>query len=76
MNCKLLLDENNMNKVCHPFKTPNSFITFPSRLRSMYGIPFRSLEGISRLFSRITGIRTVCYTSIFRRITPEPDHHD
>ena len=79
MNWKLLLDENNMNKVGHPFTTPNAFITFLARLRSMYGIPFRSLEGIARLFSRITGIRTVCYTSIFRRIRkiiPELDHHD
>ena len=30
----------------------------------MYGVPFRSLEGIAR----ITGITTVCHTSIFRMI--------
>ena len=34
----------------------------------MYSIPFRSLEGIARIFGRITGITTVCYISIFRRI--------
>jgi hypothetical protein len=34
----------------------------------VYNVPFRSLEGIARLFARITGIRSVSYTSIFRRI--------
>ena len=32
----------------------------------MYSVPFRSLEGIAKIFSRITGIRSMCYTSIFR----------
>jgi hypothetical protein len=34
----------------------------------MYSIPFRSHEGIARIFARTTGICLVCYTSIFRRI--------
>ncbi len=29
---------------------------------------FQTLEGIARIFSRIAGIRSVCYTSIFKRI--------
>ena len=36
-----------------------------AKLRAMYGIPFRSLEGIARIFARITGFATVCYTSIY-----------
>ena len=52
----------------HPFTTPNALLTFLAKIRAMYGIPFRSLEGIARIFARITGIATVCYTSIFRRI--------
>ncbi len=68
MDWKPLLEENNRGKRGHPYVTPNAFITFPARLRSVYGIPFRSLEGIARIFARITEIRSVCYTSIFRRI--------
>ena len=76
---KMLLSDNNRGKRGHPYRTPNVFITFPAKLRTMYNIPFRSLEGIARIFARITGIATVCYTSIFRRIrkiTPAiPDSH-
>ena len=68
MDWKLLLADNNMGKRGHPYRTPNAFITFLAKLRAMYSIPFRSLEGIARIFARITGITTVCYTSIFRRI--------
>ncbi len=52
----------------HPFKTLNAFITFLAKLRALYRIPFRSLKGTARIFSRITGIKSVCYTNIFRRI--------
>ena len=68
MDWKLLLADNNSGKRGHPYRTPNAFITFLAKLRAMYSIPFRSLEGIARIFARITGIATVCYTSIFRRI--------
>lgn len=68
MDWKNLLHENNRGKKGHPFKTPNAFITFLAKLRALYGVPFRSLEGIARIFSRVTGVRTVCYTNIFRRI--------
>ncbi len=68
MDWKMLLDENNHGIGDHPCTTPNPFITFLAKTRAVYSIPFRSLEGIARIFSRITGIATVCYTSIFRRI--------
>jgi hypothetical protein len=68
MDWKALLKENNEGKRGHPYRTPNAFITFLAKLRAMYGVPFRSLEEIARTFSRITGIRSVYYTSIFRRI--------
>ena len=64
----MLLKENNDCKRGHPYRTPSAFITFLAKLRAMYSISFRSLEGIARIFARITGITTVCYTSIFRRI--------
>ncbi len=68
MDWKALLEENNEGKGGHQFTTPNAFITFLAKLRAMYSIPFRLLEGIARVLARITGIATVCYTSIFRRI--------
>ena len=68
MDWKLLLADNNRGKRDHPYRTPNAFITFLAKLRAMYSIPFRSLEGIARIFARITGITAVCYTGIFRRI--------
>ena len=68
MNWRNLLGDNNRGKRGHPYGTPNAFITFLAKLRAVYNVPFRSLEGIARVFSRVTGIRSVCYTSIFRRI--------
>ena len=68
MGWKLLLADNNRGKRGHPYRTSNAFITFLAKLRAVYNVPFRSLEGIARIFARITGIATVCYTSIFRRI--------
>ena len=68
MNWRDLVADNNRGKRGHPYKTPNAFITFLAKLRALYNVPFRSLEGIARIFARITGITTVCYTSIFRRI--------
>ena len=65
MNWRDLVADNNRGKRGHPYKTPNAFITFLAKLRALYNVPFRSLEGIARIFARITGITTVCYTSIF-----------
>ena len=68
MNWRDLIADNNRGKRGHPYKTPNAFITFLAILRALYNFPFRSLEGIARIFAGITGITTVYYTSIFRRI--------
>ena len=68
MDWRELLKENNHGKRGHPYRTPNAFITFLAKLRAIYNVPFRSLEGIARIFARITGIATISYTSIFRRI--------
>ena len=68
MDWKVLLKENNEGRRGYPYRTPSAFITFLTKLREMYSIPFWSIEGIARIFARITGITTVCYTSIFRRI--------
>ena len=79
MDWKTLLEENNRGKRGHPYTTPNAFITFLAKLRAVYNVPFRSLEGIARIFERITGIRSVSYTSIFRRIrkiVPNLESHD
>ncbi len=79
MDRKTLLEENNRGKRGHPYTTPNAFITFLAKLRTVYNIPFRSLEGIAGIFARITGIRSVSYTSIFRRIrktVPNLESHD
>ena len=68
LNWKNLLAENNHGKRGHPYRTPNALITFLAKLMAMYSSPFRSMQRIARIFARITGITTVCYTSIFRRI--------
>ena len=68
MDWKVLLKENNEGKRGHPYRTPRTFIIFLAKLRGMYSILFRSLEGIATTFSRITGIRSVWYTSIYRSI--------
>lgn len=63
-----LLKENNNKKIGHPYKVPDALIIYLSRLRSIYNIPFRSLEGILRSLAIITKIKTISYTEIFRRI--------
>lgn len=60
MYWRMLLDENNHGKRGLPYTTPNAFITFLAKVRGVYSIPFRSLDGIAGIFSRITGIATVC----------------
>lgn len=73
---KTLLKENNRGKREHLFRTQDTFITFLAKLRVMYSIPFRSLQGIARVLFRMTGIRSVSYTSIFRRIKRLVPHLD
>ena len=68
LNWRLLLEENSRGKMGYPFRIPNAFITFLAKLWTVYNVPFRSLVGINRIFSRITGIRSVCHANIFRGI--------
>jgi hypothetical protein len=68
MNWENLLEEKNTGKTGNTFKTPKAFMTSLEKLRSMHSIQFRLLEGIAKIFSRITGTKTVCYTSIFMGI--------
>lgn len=56
MNWRDLIADNNRGKRGHPYKTPNAFITFMAKIRAMCSIPFRSPEGIARIFARITRI--------------------
>ena len=50
------------------FKVPDALINFLAKIRSIYSIPFRSLESILRIFSGIMGLNAIHYTNIFRRI--------
>jgi hypothetical protein len=65
MDWNTLLYENNRGKRGRPFKTPSAFITFLAKLRAAYGVHFRSLEWIARIFSRIVSINSICCTNIF-----------
>jgi len=50
------------------FKVPDVLINFLAKIRSIYSIPFRSLESILKIFSGIMGLNAIHYTNIFRRI--------
>ncbi len=62
------LEEENKCKRGRPFKVPYALINFLAKIRSIYSIPFRSLESILKIFSGIMGLNAVHYTNIFRRI--------
>jgi hypothetical protein len=63
-----LLEEDNRYKIGRPFKVPDALVRFLAKIRSLYSIPFRSIESILRIFSGIMGLSPIHYTSIFRRI--------
>ena len=63
-----LLEENNNGKIGHPYKVPDALIMYLARLRSIFNIPFRTLEGILRSLAIITNIKSISYSEIFRRI--------
>ena len=63
-----LLEENNNGKIGHPYKVPDTLIMYLARLRSIFNVPFRSLEGMLRSLAIITGIKSISYSEIFRRI--------
>ena len=63
-----LLEEKNNGKIGHPYKVPDALIMYLARLRSIFSIPFRSLEGMLRSLAIITNIKSISYSEIFRRI--------
>ena len=63
-----LLEEKNNGKIGHPYKVPDALIMYLARLRSIFNVPFRSLEGMLRSLAIITGIKSISYSEIFRRI--------
>jgi hypothetical protein len=63
-----LLEENNNGKIGHLYKVPDTLIMYLARLRSIFNVPFRSLEGMLRSLAIITGIKSISYREIFRRI--------
>jgi hypothetical protein len=65
---KNYLEEDNKSKRGRPFKVPYALINFLVKIRSVYSIPFRSLQSILKIFSGIMGLNSIHYTSIFRRI--------
>ena len=62
------MKEKNNGKIGHPYKVPDALIMYLARLRSIFNIPFRSLEGMLRSLAIITGIGSISYSEIFRRI--------
>ena len=63
------LEKENDGKVGHPYEYPQEFFVFLSRMRSLWNVPFRELEGFVRKLSELTGkFRPLSYVAIFRRI--------
>ena len=63
-----LLEEKNNGKIGHPYKVPDALIMYLARLRSIFNIPFRTLEGMLRSLAIIANIKSISYSEIFRRI--------
>ena len=63
-----LLEEKNSGKIGHPYKVPDALIMYLARLRSIFNVPFRSLEGMLRSLAIIANIKSISYSEIFRRI--------
>ena len=63
-----LLEENNNGKIGHPYKVPDALIMYLARLRSIFNVPFRSLEGMLGSLAIIANIKSISYSEIFRRI--------
>ncbi|ARD84752.1 transposase IS4 family protein [Ferroplasma acidiphilum] len=63
-----LLEEKNSGKIGHPYKVPDALIMYLARLRSIFNIPFRTLEGMLRSLAIIANIKSISYSEIFRRI--------
>ena len=67
------LERENDGKVGHPYEYPQEFFVFLSRVRSLWNVPFRELEGFVRKLSELTGkFKALSYVAIFHRIRGIP----
>ena len=67
------LDRENEGKVGRPFEYPQEFFVFLSKIRSLWNVPFRELEGFVRKLSELTGkFHPLSYVAIFQRIRAIP----
>ena len=63
------VERENEGKVGHPFEYPQEFFVFLSKVRSLWNVPFRELEGFVRKLSELTGrFRPLSYVAIFQRV--------
>ena len=67
------LEKENDGKAGHPYEYPQEFFVFLSKVRELWNIPFRELEGFVRKLSQLTGkFKPLSYVSIFQRIRGIP----
>ena len=67
------LGTENKGKVGRPYEYPEEFFLFLSKMRALWNIPFRALEGFIRMLSKLTGkFRPLSYVAIFQRIRSIP----
>jgi IS5 family transposase len=67
------LGKENDGKVGHPYEYPQEFFVFLSKVRELWNVPFRELEGFVRKLSELTGkFKPLSYVAIFQRIRSIP----
>lgn len=67
------VERENDGKVGHPYEYPQEFFVFLSKVREMWNVPFRELEGFVRKLSQLTGkFKPLSYVAIFQRIRSIP----
>ena len=67
------VERENDGKVGHPYEYPQEFFVFLSKVRELWNVPFRELEGFVRKLSQPTGkFKSLSYVSIFQRIRSTP----
>jgi len=64
-----LLEKENRWKFGRPYEYPVEFFEFLMKIRSLWNVPFGSLESFVRILSKITGkFQPLTYVAIFNRI--------
>lgn len=67
------LERENEGKVGHPYEYPQEFFEFLAKIRSLWNIPFRELDGFVRKLSELTGkFKPLSYVAIFNGIRGIP----